>query len=170
MSKFQPLLGDCIASSIYAAGQQRGRNIPCTLPEVTFGTIETPAAGGSVEIPIPQLIQSMEASVTKNGMDESFLALIKPEPFDLIINVAQKVTKEDGSSRHVHIKSFLRVVPKGIPGHDLTPGENSDRQITFSVYSFRQLVDGEEVLNIDKLKGICSIGGTDYMQDINSML
>lgn len=168
--KFQPLLGDCIASSVYVNGEQRGLNVACSLPEIAYATIETPAAGGTLELPVPQQIQAMEASVTKNGMDDSFLALIKPEPFDLIINVAQKVTATDGTSRHAHVKSFLRVIPKGIPSHDLTPGENSDRQITFSVLSFRQLVDGEEVLNIDIPKGITNIGGTDYMSDIQSML
>lgn len=167
---YQPLLGDCIASSVYANGEQRGLNVQCSLPEISYATIETQAAGGKLELPVPQQIQAMEASVTKNGMDDSFLAMIKPEPFDLIINVAQKVTESDGTSKHSHIKSFLRVIPKGIPAHEFNPGENSDRQITFSVLSFRQLVDGQEILNIDVPKGICSIGGTDYMSDIRSML
>ena len=114
--KFQELKGACIASSVYAKGEQIGYNIPIKLPEVTPVIVEIQAAGGKLELPVWQQVEAMEASITKTGVSKEFLESLTPEPFDLISNVAQQSVSADGTSTAQHIKAFMRVIPKSAPG------------------------------------------------------
>lgn len=167
---FQALKAECIATSAYASGVQVGRNLKVTLPEVTPVTIEVNAAGGKLELPIWQQLEAMEASLSKEGLDKSFLETIRPEAFDLIFNIVQKSVDADGTATYEHVKVFLRVIPKGIPGMDMTPGEQGDKQISFSVLSYQLSVEGKTFLHIDVVKGKCEVNGKDYMNEVNSML
>lgn len=167
---YQALKAECVASSVYASGEQVGTNIKVTLPEVTPQIIEVNAAGGKLEIPVWQQLSAMEASITKEGLDKAFLESIKPEAFDLIVNIVQKSVDSDGTSKHEHVKVFLRVIPKGIPSFDITPGEQGEKQIAFSVLSYQLSVEGKAYMHIDVLKGKCEINGKDYMSDVVSML
>ena len=167
---FQALKAECIATSVYASGVYGGRNLKVTLPEVTPQTIEVNAAGGKLELPIWQQLAAMEASISKEGLDKSFLEAIKPEAFDLIINIVQKSVDADGTAAYEHVKVFMRVIPKGIPGMDITPGEQGEKQISFTVLSYQLSVDGTTYLHIDVVKGKCEVNGKDYMSEVNSML
>lgn len=167
---FVPLKADCIATSAYVDGDLIGINIPLTMPEITPATIEVRAAGGMITLPIVQQLQSMETTLTKNGLDEKFLSMLKPEPFDLMFNIVQQSVDSDGISKMEHIKVFERVIPKSIASFGVTPGEQGDKQVTFTVLTHKIIVDGREYLNIDPLKGIYKVNGVDYNDKVRSML
>lgn len=168
--KFQELKGACIASSVYAKGEQIGYNIPIKLPEVTPVIVEIQAAGGKLELPVWQQVEVMEASITKTGVSKEFLESLTPEPFDLISNVAQQSVSADGTSTAQHIKAFMRVIPKSAPGVEITAGEASENELPFTVLSYQLYVDGNKYLDIDVVKGVCWINGKDYSESIRSML
>lgn len=164
------LIADCIANSTYVNGEQVGQNSKISFSGISFKTIEAMGKGGSVDIPIPQLIDAMECTVSRSGLDKAFIRSIKPEAFDMIHNVVQTSTDGEGTQTPQQVKIFMRVVPKGIPGMDFTPGEQSERELSFSVYSVRVVVDGEEYFHADAIKGIMKVNGTDYYDKISSML
>lgn len=167
---FKDLKGAYIATSVYAAGDQIGVNIPVTLPEITPVTAEIQAAGGKIELPVWQKVEAMEASITLTGIDKNFLRAMTPEPFDLIINIAQQSVAADGSSSVDHIKVFLRVVPRSAPSLAVTPDESGENELPFSVLSYQLYLNGEKLFEIDVLKGKCLINGKDYSKAIHSIL
>ncbi len=168
--KIQNLKGAILATSVYAGGTQIGVNIAGTLPEVAPETTEVTAAGGIIELPVLSKLQAMEASITKQGIDAAWLKALQPEPFDLIMNFVQQSVSPDGTSSIDHIKAFMRVVPKVIPGIEGTYGEASENEITFSVFNYRLTVNGSTYLHADPVNGIYKVNGKDYMSKITSML
>lgn len=168
--KINNLKGAILATSVYSGGTQIGVNVSVTLPEVAPETTEVTAAGGSIELPVLTKLQAMEASVTKQGIDREWLQALTPEPQDLIANFVQQSVSPDGTSKPEHIKAFMRVVPKVIPGIEASYGEASENEITFSVFSYRLTVNGSTYLHADPVKGIYKVNGKDYMGGITSML
>lgn len=160
----------CVASSVYKGSDLVGRNVTITLPAVTPATVDVMAAGGTITMPIWQRIGAMETTVSTQGIDDQYAALVTPEPFDLVYNIVQQAVQSDGTSKSEHIKTFSRVIPKVQPGFDLKPGEQADIKIPYSVLSYRVVKDGKEILNVDIPNGKLEVNGKNYMDDINSML
>jgi len=169
--KIEALNGAVMASSVYANSVQIGVNIGIKLPDVNQATAEVTAAGGILELPIATKIEAMEASLTKQGIDKTWLQTVTPStPFDLIANIIQQKVETDGTSTPVHIKAYLRAVSKNIPALEASYGDPIEQELTFSILSYRVTVDGETYLHVDPVKGIFKVNGTNYSEKITAML
>ncbi len=169
--KIEALNGAVMASSVYANSVQIGVNIGIKLPDVNQATAEVTAAGGMLELPVATKIEAMEASLTKQGIDKAWLQTVTPStPFDLIANIIQQKVEPDGASTPVHIKAYLRAVPKTIPALEASYGDPIEQELVFSVLSYRVTVDGETYLHVDPVKGIFKVNGTNYAEKITAML
>lgn len=171
---FVPITGPILSNTVYRkiGGQNKlaAKDCPVTLPTVEFVTVEI-NSGGTVEIPVPQLINAMELGITKTGADDELALLSSPDPMDIEVRWVQMVTDPtNGSTRNVGCKAFMRCRSKGIPEISLTPGEASENELTYSVTSYRFVVDGEEKWAIDKITNVLRVDGVDYFEDIQWML
>ena len=73
------------------------------------------------------------------------------------------MTPVNGSDRLEGCKAFIRGIPKvAVPSFELNPGDSVEVDIPLSVTRYQLFVDGNEVLMVDKLSGICKINGVDY--------
>lgn len=169
MPDFLNICGPVLADTAYVQNKLVARDVAITLPEVSFMTAEIQAMG-THSISIPQLLEDMEAAITKIGVDLGLSSMIKPEPLPLEVRWAQNVTDVNGASRAAGCKAFLRGTCRKIPGIGLNVGEASESEIPYGLTRYQLFVDGEEVFCFDRLNGICRIGGTDYMQNINALL
>lgn len=168
--KVTALKGAVLATSVYSGGSQIGVNVTISLPEVTPATTEVTAAGGTLELPVLNKLDAMEATVTKQGIGAAWLNALKPEPVDLIANIVQQSVSADGTSTPQHIKAYLRAVPKTIPAVEATYGEALEGDITFSVLSYKLTKDGKTYLHIDPVKGIYKVNGKDYAEQVRAMI
>ena len=166
---FVPICGPVVADTAYIDNKLMARDVAVTLPEVTPVTADV-SAMGTMTIPIWALIENMEAAITKIGVDSGLRDAIKPDMKPIEIRWVQTVTDANGSTKNVGCKAFLKGIPTKIPGIGLAIGEASEGEITFSVTRYNLFVDGTEMFLIDRLAGICRIGGTDYAGGIGSML
>lgn len=169
MSAFVPISGPIVADSVYSNNVLVARDVAFTLPEVTPTTVDLPAMG-TLSMPIWQLLENMEASITKVGTDKGLLNLIKPNMKPIELRWVQTVTDANGGNKNVGCKAFLTGIPNKLPGIGGEVGSPSENETTFSVTRYGLFVDGEEMWLIDRLAGICRIGGVDYAGDISSML
>lgn len=166
---FVPISGPVVADTSYIDNKLVARDTGVTLPEVTPTLVDV-AAMGTMSIPIWSLLENMESSITKIGVDNGLRDAIKPDMKPIEHRWVQTVTDANGNTKNVGCKAFLRGIPTKIPGIGLTVGEPSENEITFSVTRYSLFVDGAEMFLIDRLAGICRIGGKDYAKDIASML
>ena len=152
---FVNICGPVVADTAYSNGSLVARDVAITLPEVTPLTAD--------------LLDNMEASLTKIGVDMGLRALIKPDMKPLEFRWVQTITDANGNTRNVGCKAFLRGIPNKIPGIGLEVGSASENEVTITVTRYNLFVDGQEMFLIDRLAGKCRIAGTEY-GDVSSML
>lgn len=168
MSTFVNVSGPVVADTAYMDGKLVARDVGLTLPEVLPQTADL-SIMGTFTMPIWQLIQHMEAQLTKVGLDKGLVSSIRPDMKPVEYRWVQTVTDANGKTRNVGCKAFLRGIPANLPSVDLTVGSISEHPIKIALTRYNLFVDGEEMWLIDRLAGIVRIGGKDYA-DLDSML
>lgn len=169
MSKTLDICGAVVADTAYCEGKLVARDVAITLPEVTPVSVDLTAMG-TLSLPVWQIIENMEASMTKIGLDLGLRSLIKPDMKPLEFRWAQSVTSAAGGTKNVGCKAFITGIPNKIPGISLEVGSSMENEVTMTVSRYELVVDGEQYCLVDKLAGKCRIAGKDYMQDINALL
>lgn len=161
--------GPVVGATTYVNDKLIERDYGFTLPNVAFMTAAI-NAHGEMNVPIPQLLEDMEHSLTKVGADEGLAALSVGEPIDIEHRWVYLKINANGSTKNVGCKAFLHCLPKGVPELEITPGEITEAEATFTVLRYRLVVDGKEIVLIDRIANICKINGKDYAVDIEAML
>ena len=168
MSTFMNICGPVLGVTVYAENKLVARDSAITLPEITPMTTDLQAMG-TFTLPIWQLIENMETTITKIGVDMGLRDIIKPDMKPLEFRWAQTVTDANGTTKNVGCKAFIKGIPNKIPGIGVTVGEASENECTIATTRYNLFVDGQEVFLIDRLAGIVRIDGKNY-SDFSSML
>jgi len=143
MAGWIDLKGPVLADTFYRNGKLVGREVTIKLPAVTFPTNDYDAPGGVITLPMPR-VQAMEASIGKKGLDAELAAILPLESAKYEARWVQNVVDEEGISKPEGCKAFLRCVPKGAPGIELTPGNVSESEIALAVIRYELFVAGKE--------------------------
>lgn len=168
MPKFVNICGPVLADSVYAENQLVARDVAVTLPEVTPLTADL-SIMGTFSMPIWQLIEHMEATITKIGVDKGLRAIITPELKALEFRWVQTVTDANGKTKNVACKAFLSGIPMKLPEIGLEIGSASEHEAALGLFRYQLYVDGEEMWLIDRTAGIVRIAGKNY-SDFESLL
>lgn len=166
---FVPINGPVVADTVYCDNQLVARDVSVTLPEITPMTASLQAMG-TFDLPIWQLLNHMETSITKIGVDNGLVSLVKPDMKPLEFRWVQTLTDADGNTRNVGCKAFVKGIPNKIPGIGLEVGSPSEGDVTIATTRYGLFVGGKEMFLIDRLSGIVRIDGKDYANDTGSML
>ena len=165
---FVPISGPIVANTAYSGGQLVARDVAITLPEVAPLTASL-SAMGTFDMPIWQLIEHMEAVITKIGLDKGLRSLITPDMKPLEVRWVQTVTSADGVTKNVGCKAFLRGIPANLPEIGQEVGSPSEHETRIALTRYNLFVDGQEMWLIDRLAGIVRIAGKNYA-NLDSML
>lgn len=166
--KFIDINGSIVASTVYVNNTLAARDVAITLPEVAALTADVQAMG-TLSVPTWGLIDNMELAITKIGFDMGLRAMITPESQNYEARFVQTVTDANGNTKNIGCKAFIKGVANKIPGLAVTIGEASENETTVTVTRYQLFVDGAEMFLIDRLAGICRIGGKDY-SNISNLL
>lgn len=169
MAGFVNICGPVVADTAYVNNQLVARDVSSTLPEVTPTTVDVQAMG-TLSLPVWQLLDNLEFAITKIGVDMGLRSMIKPEPMNIELRWVQTVTDATGSSKNVGCKAFLRGIPNKIPGIGVEIGSTSENECTYTLTRYQLMVDGSEMLCIDRLAGILRIAGKDYASALSALL
>lgn len=169
MAAFVNICGPIVANTAYVENKLVARDVAATLPEVTPTTVDVQAMG-TLSLPIWQLLENLEYSITKIGVDMGLRSMIKPEPLALELRFVSTVTDANGNTKNVGAKAFLKGIPNKIPGIGVEIGSASENECTYTITRYQLVVDGSEYLLIDRLAGILRIAGKEYTSDLNNLL
>lgn len=158
-----------LADTCYCDNQLAAKDVSVSLPAVNFLTSEAQAMG-PMEVILPGLIEAMEATITKIGIDTGLARMMTPTKHSYEFRWAQNVMKTDGTTAPEGCKAFITGVPKGVPATGLEIGANIENEIAIACTRYQLFVAGKEILCIDRLSQICRINGTDYYKKIGSLL
>ena len=157
-----------IADKCYCDKKLVAEDVSITLPAVNFLTTEVKAMG-NMDVILP-LIEAMEATITKIGLDTGLGRMLTPTTHKFEFRWAQNVLKADGTTKAEGCKAFITGVPKGVPATGLEIGSNTECEVAIGCTRYQLYVGGKEIFCIDRLSQKCKINGKDYYKSISKLL
>ena len=169
MGKWLDINSAVVADTVYDGGTLVAKDTSFTLPGIEFMTADVQAMG-NMSVPLIGLLEDMELSITKIGMDKGLSRLNKLEKHNLEFRWVQNIVKSDGSQSVEGCKAFVRTMPGTLPETGVEIGSASEHEITHKVTRMQIYVGGEEFICVDRLSQILRVEGKDYMSGINNLL
>lgn len=144
MAKWLDIKGPVVADTVYADSTLVAKDVSFTLPGIEFLTADVQAMG-NMTVPLIGLLENMELSITKIGVDNGLRRMNRLKKQSFEFRWVQNVVKSDGSTA--------------------TEAEN-----TYNVTRLQIYANGVEICCVDRLAQILRINGEDYMSQINNLL
>lgn len=169
MANWQDIKGPVVADTVYSDNVLVAKDTAFTLPGIEFLTADVQAMG-NMSVPLIGLLENMELSITKIGIDHGLSRMNRLEKQNFEFRWVQNVVKSDGSTSVEGCKAFVRTMPGSFPEIGVEVGNASEQENTYNVTRLQIYANGEEVLCVDRLSQILRINGVDYMSKITSLL
>ena len=164
MAKWLDIKGPVVADTVYADSTLVAKDVSFTLPGIEFLTADVQAMG-NMTVPLIGLLENMELSITKIGVDNGLRRMnrLKKQSFE-------NVVKSDGSTATEGCKAFVRTMPGSFPELGVEVGSATEAENTYNVTRLQIYANGVEICCVDRLAQILRINGKDYMSQINNLL
>lgn len=166
---FIPINGPIEANTTYVDNSLAGKNLTFSNPEISAITAEVEAMG-TMTLPLWSRLENMEANITKIGQDANYGKLIEPKMKTIEHRWIQSQIDANGNVKSIGCKVFWRCIPINVPAIEVTTGESVEGQITYTVTRYNLIVDGKEIVLVDRLTGTVKINGKDYSSGAKNML
>lgn len=171
-----PKTGNKIISySVYDRSSGRAQLIGDTtsiqLPSIEFLTDTIKGAGVLGEVDLPSYMQpgSMTLAINIRVSNEEFGKLCTAK--DLEIRwVSDVFNSNEVKTEFVSNKAFIKCIPKKLDEGKLEPGSTSDGSFEYEVFAYKRILNGKEVLNIDKFNCVFAIDGKNLAKDYTAYL
>ncbi|MDA3732387.1 phage major tail tube protein [Niameybacter massiliensis] len=164
--------GSIIAHKLLSNNVEIDDQVSCQLPSIEKPTQEIKGAGimGPIDMPMTGQVNSMVFSISSRSINSGASELAKPGVQNLELRFIRDIMQADGSMIPEGTKIFISGVNKKYDPGKIENGATMDGSIEFEVLRYRQVINGKEVLLIDKLNSIYKINGIDYMEKIRAAL
>ena len=169
MGKWLDIKGPVVADTVYSGGVLVAKDVSFTLPGIEFLTADVQAMG-NLTVPLIGLLENMELTITKIGVDNGLSRLNRLEKQNLEFRWVQSVISSDGSQSTEGCKAFVRTLPSNIPEIGVEVGNATEIEATYNVTRLQIYANGVEVLCVDRLNQILRVNGKDYYQSIDNLL
>ena len=148
-----------------------GDTTSVTLPSIEKLTDTIKGSGiiGEIDVPTYGQIGSMETEISIRTANEKFgLLIIAIElEYRWVTDVLDPSTGKVSVIAH---KAFLKVINKKLEEGKLESGAAEDGSASYEVLAYKRIVNGAEILNIDKLNGIFAVNGVNMFDYISQYL
>ncbi|MFQ9437377.1 MAG: phage major tail tube protein [Subdoligranulum sp.] len=143
------------------------------LPEINMktGTVEGFGIGGEVDSPTIGQWESFEQVVQFNTLYSSAVDMLSPmSVVNLTFRAAQQVYDKSGGYdfKGLRVVEMARV-KKFKPGK-IEKSEGMEAEVTVEVTYIMIEVDGEQLIEIDKLNGVYKVKGVDMLAKVRSLI
>jgi len=161
--------GAVAADTVYADQQLVAKDVSFSLPGLSFLSADVRAMG-TMTVPVVGLLENMELSISKIGIDKGLGRMNRLEKQNFEFRWVQSVIDADGGVKTEGCKAFVRTLPGDFPGLGVEIGNTTEAETKYGVTRIQVFCGGEEVMLADRLSQILRVNGKDYMKDINSYL
>ena len=162
MAKWLDIKGPVVADTVYADSTLVAKDVAFTLPGIEFLTADVQAMG-NMTVPLIGLLENMELSITKIGVDNGLRRMNRLKKQSFEFRWVQNVVTEG-------CKAFVRTMPGSVPELDVEVGSATEAENTYNVTRLQIYANGVEICCVDRLAQILRINGEDYMSQINNLL
>lgn len=169
MEKWVDIKGPVVADTVYSDNVLVARDTSFTLPGISFLTADVQAMG-TMTVPLIGLMENMELTITKIGVDNGLSRLNRLEKQNLEFRWVQSVIGPGGSQSTEGCKAFVRTLPSNIPEIGVEVGSATEIESTYNVTRLQIYANGIEILCVDRLNHILRVNGKDYYKSIDNLL
>lgn len=164
--------GSVVAHKLLSDKVEIDDNVSCDLPSIELGTTEVKGAGilGSVDMPSPGQVKPMTFTISSRSVNKKTSAMAKPGKQNLELRFVRDVVQADGDLVPAGTKIFITGINKKYAPGKVEQGSTMDGSLEFEVIRYRQVIEGEETLLIDKFNNQFVVNGTDYMKKYTAAL
>ncbi|WP_392559353.1 phage major tail tube protein [Orbus mooreae] len=162
-----------ILFNVYKDGYRKAGVAQVDLPSLNAITAELKGAGiaGALDLPIKGLFQAFGVTLNFRTITSDYASLLTPEAQHIELwSAVQDPDSATGALNAKQHKFILRCVPKNQTVGKLSVGEAQDRTLEFELTYYREIYDGNDVIEIDKLNNIYRIAGVDQNSDIREAI
>lgn len=141
------------------------------LPSIEFLTDTIKGAGIMGEVDLPSFNQigamSTEISIRVSNEEMGLLASANELEIRWVTDVFDTQNIKVGILAH---KAFMNGAIKKIDEGKIESSAAQEGAFEYEVYSYKRVINGKEILNIDKFNGIYAVNGKNLLQDVESAL
>lgn len=157
--------------SVYNNSTLIGTGDELPLPDVVFKTYTAMTPGGEIDLPT-LMTENMEQETKFDVIDKDAAGLISVgDTTSLTIRGAAQYVDPD---THGLVYKQVKVEEKGITSKvtigTLKKGDKMDSSITNNLTYIKLTLDGQVLLEIDKLNGSCIVNGKNIKEGISALL
>jgi len=143
------------------------------LPSIEYATATLSGSGIMGEIDFPNIYKPGAMSFTLSQRLDTKDAISLQAPREHLFEVLWVTDKFDTNNAKIGIdshKAVIKGLPKKYDPGSLESGNASDGSNEIEVYYYKRVINGETVLEIDKLNFVLKINGVDYSTKIRNVL
>lgn len=152
-----------------AANKLIGVTDETTLPQLKnlSETLSLAGMSGEIDSPAVGQYQSMEIEIGFSNIAKSSLEIAAMDNVPLIFRSAQEFVNPEDSTKSLKNRTItVRGMTKAINFGSLKKGGYGKPSVTKEVTYYKDVIDGDVVVEIDKFNGRAIIGGIDQTKDI----
>ena len=142
-------------------------------PAVTMvtDTLEGAGTGGNMDIPVIGLTENMDIQIPFMSLTKDLFSLANPgEAEDLTLRGAiQGTDPATGKISYTSIAISMRGTVKEITPGTVKSGGRMESSVTMTLSYYKIALDGETVLEIDKLNNVFVVNGDDVLKEVRDM-
>lgn len=144
-----------------------------TRPELAMLTDGVSGSGimGEIDMPTQGQLDSMEVEVVLNKTNARVIEMFAPGAHKMearwVTNVLNSAT---GKSAIQANKEIITYLPKTLAMGEVVNNETNEATLTGEVLTYQYIIDGKEVIKIDKLNNVFKVNGKDYSSAIRKAL
>lgn len=143
------------------------------LPAVTMvtDTLEGAGTGGNMDVPVIGLTENMDIQIPFMSLTKDLFSLANPgEAEDLTLRGAiQGTDPATGKISYTSIAIYMRGTVKEITPGTVKSGGRMESSVTMTLSYYKIALDGETVLEIDKLNNVFVVNGDDVLKEVRDM-
>ena len=143
------------------------------LPAVTMvtDTLEGAGTGGNMDVPVIGLTENMDIQIPFMSLTKDLFSLANPgEAEDLTLRGAiQGTDPATGKISYTSIAISMRGTVKEITPGTVKSGGKMESSVTMTLSYYKIALDGETVLEIDKLNNVFVVNGDDVLKEVRDM-
>jgi Phage tail tube protein FII len=127
--------------------------------------------GGSIEVPVKGVVQAMSMTLNFRDITPQTKMILTQEAHHLELwGAIQEADPKTGQLVVKQHKLIYRAIPKTNTVGKFVPGETQDRAIEFSVLYYREIYDGQDIIEIDPLNNVYRVAGKDANSDVRKAI
>ena len=143
------------------------------LPAVTMvtDTLEGAGTGGNMDIPVIGLTENIDIQIPFMSLTKDLFSLANPgQAEDLTLRGAiQGTDPATGKISYTSIAISMRGTVKEITPGTVKSGGKMESSVTMTLSYYKIALDGETVLEIDKLNNVFVVNGDDVLKEVRDM-